>query len=360
MEASAGVARPSLVSSVKQIVQNEGGLHGLFRGNVAATYLWVGYAIVQFALYARTYEYLTTAGYVSAPPNESRSSTRTIPSVTSMPTCWRAWRQEIASKPTTVAFISGATAGVCATLATYPFDICRTAFAAEGLITAASTTKAATQPATMAQFYKRMVSQHGYRGFFAGVCPALIQIIPYMGINFALYDTFTRISNSHSVLNAGAAGTISGGLSKIIVYPLGETNFFDMLKAKFLLFIGIISLTLNISDGTKIIIDTVKKRLQAQTFASLLKPTPGTAASNLPYQNQYKGMVDCIIQTARDESIVGFYRGMVPSVMKNAAATGITFAIFTLSKNALEAAHDARCRDVITRQHQNVKLRKSD
>lgn len=251
MEVSAGVARPSLISSVKQIVQNEGGVHGLFRGNVAATYLWVGYAIVQFALYARTHEYLTTAGYVSAPPNEARSSTRTIPSVTPMPT-WRAWRQEIASKPATVAFISGATAGVCATLATYPFDICRTAFAAEGLVTAASTTKAAPHPATMAQFYKRMVSQHGYRGFFAGVCPALIQIIPYMGINFALYDTFTRISNSHSVLNAGAAGTISGGLSKIIVYPLGETNFVDMLKVQSLLFTDIISLTFDISGETKI------------------------------------------------------------------------------------------------------------
>ncbi len=223
MEAAAGVARPSLFSSVKQIVHNEGGIHGLFRGNVAATYLWVGYAIVQFALYARTHEYLSTAGYALVRPNDARSST-TIPSVTPIPAC-RAWRQEIASKPATVAFISGATAGVCATLATYPFDICRTAFAAEGLVTAASATKAAPHPATMAQFYKRMVSQHGYRGFFAGVCPALIQIIPYMGINFALYDTFTRLSNSHNVLNAGAAGTISGGLSKIIVYPLGETKW---------------------------------------------------------------------------------------------------------------------------------------
>jgi hypothetical protein len=116
---------------------------------------------------------------------------------------------------------------------------------------------------------------------------------------------------------------------------------------------------LAVAKKSKIISDTVKKRLQAQTFASLLKPTPSTVASNLPYQNQYKGMVDCIIKTARDESIIGFYRGMVPSVMKNAAATGITFAIFTLSKNALEVAHDARCRNAITRQHQNLKLRKT-
>ncbi len=109
-----------------------------------------------------------------------------------------------------------------------------------------------------------------------------------------------------------------------------------------------------------IIKDTVKKRLQAQTFASLIKPIPrGTTGSNLPYQHQYKGMIDCIIQTARDETIMGFYRGMVPSVMKNAAATGITFAIFTLSKNALEVAHDSRFKNVIKGERQKVKHRET-
>jgi len=86
----------------------------------------------------------------------------------------------------------------------------------------------------------------------------------------------------------------------------------------------------------------VKKRLQAQTFSSLLHSTPGTAAVNLSNRYHYKGMVDCIIQTAKEESIFAFYRGMVPSVMKNAAATGLTFAFFTLSKNCLEAAHDSK------------------
>jgi solute carrier family 25 thiamine pyrophosphate transporter 19 len=213
LEASAGAARSSLISSVKQVVQNEGGIQGLFRGNVAATYLWVGYAIVQFTLYARTHEFLTSG--FSATNKAFPESVAPFPA-------WRAWRQDIASKPATVAFVSGATAGVFATLATYPFDICRTAFAAEGLVTSV-TASTKPPPANILNFSKQMVAQHGYRGFFAGVRPALIQIVPYMGINFALYDMFTRLSDRHSVINAGAAGTISGGISKIIVYPLGET-----------------------------------------------------------------------------------------------------------------------------------------
>lgn len=88
----------SLWQSWVNIVRNEGGVTALFRGNLAAVSLWVGYAAVQFSVYTRTKDYCL-----------------------------------VVISPTGAAFVSGAVAGTVATLATYPFDVCRTTFAAKGI-----------------------------------------------------------------------------------------------------------------------------------------------------------------------------------------------------------------------------------
>ena len=46
--------RLDLFSSLARIAREEGGVRSLFRGNVAATYLWITYAAIQFSLYSRT------------------------------------------------------------------------------------------------------------------------------------------------------------------------------------------------------------------------------------------------------------------------------------------------------------------
>ena len=42
----------------------------------------------------------------------------------------------------------------------------------------------------------------------------------------------------------------------------------------------------------------------------------------------------------RKEGFTTFYRGLVPMVMKSMCATGITFAVFTATKNSLENFHN--------------------
>ena len=84
-----------------QVVQNEGGIRGLFRGNLAATSLWVSYTAVQFSSYGVAKTFFQTTF-----PRESQS--------------------------TLVAFCAGASAGVTATISSYPLDLCRTVFAARG------------------------------------------------------------------------------------------------------------------------------------------------------------------------------------------------------------------------------------
>lgn len=132
---------PSLITTAKNIVQQEGGIRGLFRGNLSGLYLWVAYAAIQLSLYARTSELLTIG--------VSQANTHALPEPL------RALHDDIASRPAAVAFVSGAMAGVCATVATYPFDICRTAFAAQGL--ASSVSNNMSPPSTVVDFSRLMV-----------------------------------------------------------------------------------------------------------------------------------------------------------------------------------------------------------
>jgi len=142
------------------------------------------------------------------------------------------------------------------------------------------------------------------RTIFAGSGPAVLGIVPYMGLNFALYDYLIRRGDRVKVSDAGSAGAISGGVSKLIVYPL----------------------------------DTVKKRLQAQAFETFW----GSATANVAKVDkvQYKNMLDCASRIMSEEGPRAFYRGLVPSLVKTMGATSLTFAIFQLTKNTLETAHD--------------------
>jgi solute carrier family 25 thiamine pyrophosphate transporter 19 len=271
----------SIVQTWQKIVQNEGGVTALFRGNVPAIFLWVGYSAIQFSLYNRTKEAITSS-------------------------------QDPEGKyPTATAFLAGATAGLFATTATYPFDVCRTTFAARGLTVEPSVKQShhvapfsslvepqynthnrnvASPPKTIVEFAGQLYRQKGISGFYAGSTPAVIQIIPYMGLSFAIYDSLTR--GDRRVGLSAFAGSISGAVSKIIIYP----------------------------------VDTVKRRLQAQAFFEA--------------SQQYAGMWDCMTTIARKEGISSFYRGVVPSVLKTTISTGLAFSFYRSAKNTLEFLHD--------------------
>ena len=303
--------RPTIIQSLQRIAKREGGYQALFRGSVAATYLWIGYSAVQFTLYGRVQHYLEDEYYYYYYyyyQNDDDGTDR---------------QHQLAPppNPAVISFISGAAAGLCATIATYPFDICRTIFAARGIsttTTSATATAAAVKtstaapgsgsispPKSLSEFALVLYQQRGVRAFYAGCGPAVIQIIPYMGLNFALYDTMTR--GDKSSFTSSIAGMISGATSKIIVYPL----------------------------------DTVKKRLQAQAAFGVSDGGATSASSSSQFfHKQYTGMMDCIATMIQTEGIASFYRGLVPSVLKTSLATGLTFGLYRMSKNILESIQD--------------------
>ena len=297
-----------LFTSLKHIVQTEGGLPSLFRGNLAATYLWIGYAAVQFSLYARTSEMLTYYGNVSP---LLLDPTATTVHHSNPAKVFRSTLHKIGSNPTAVAFCSGAAAGTAATLATYPFDICRTAFAMRGLSihTKGAVATVSTTTKTSIQSFFSLAASKGVQTLFAGSGPAVLGIIPYMGLNFALYDYLLRNRIQRGgVGESGVAGAIAGGTSKLMVYPL----------------------------------DTVKKRLQAQAFETFWGKANAKGLGGVGSETPYQNMVDCALRIWKEEGITSFYRGLVPTVMKSMAATGFTFAVYTMTKNTLETIYDWR------------------
>jgi solute carrier family 25 thiamine pyrophosphate transporter 19 len=292
--------RPSIISRMMHVYKAEGGITALFRGNLAASYLWIGYTTVQFSIYGTIKERLEDYRVDIAIQEIMQSTQQQQQDQLS--------RQfsNLVTNSTAIAFVSGAGAGICATMATYPFDICRTVFASRGALTqqqlqqqkgASATTF--RPPSTIKECAISMYRQDGFRGFYAGSAPAVVQIVPYMGLNFAIYDfliTQEDSRNSKSVGLSGYAGSISGAVSKIIVYPM----------------------------------DTIKKRIQIQSVF-------GASASTGVV---YNGMWDCLAKTIRTEGVLGLYRGLFPSVLKTTMGSGLCFTFFRSTKNLLESIHD--------------------
>ncbi len=60
--------------------------------------------------------------------------------------------------------------------------------------------------------------------------PAVVGITPYMGLNYAIYETFKhaidgplkdlKVGIVGNLLGTGFCGAVAGGTSKFLVYPL--------------------------------------------------------------------------------------------------------------------------------------------
>jgi solute carrier family 25 thiamine pyrophosphate transporter 19 len=256
----------------RNMIRNEGGMRALFRGNAPATYLWIGYAAVQFSIYKPVRDFVIRK-QAQFDQQEQASSTSTI----------------------VATFIAGGVAGTCATVVTYPLDLCRTARAVPGHGT------------TWWQVARHLYQRRGVgRGLYAGARPAVVQIIPYMGLNFSIYEVLlTRECEDHRVDRSACAGAVSGAVSKSIVYPL----------------------------------DTVKRRMQGQALYHVVDGSYTISSSSSSLKSDYASMRDCIHKLWTREGIVSFYRGIVPSVLKSTISSALSFAFFRLTKNALEGLH---------------------
>lgn len=235
------------LGTLKQILREEG-ITGLWKGNIPAELLYLTYGSVQFSAYTSISHVLETI-----PPPYTLPSSAT-------------------------SFISGATAGAAATTVTYPLDLLRTRFAAQGNDRVYTSILASV----------KSIAQHeGARGFFRGLGAGVSQIVPYMGLFFASYESLKPIMADSSVAlpfgsSDAAAGMVASVLSKTAVYPL----------------------------------DTTRKRLQVQ----------GPHRARYVHRNipTYTGVLMTLRHIWEHEGRRGMYRGLTVSLLKAAPASAVT------------------------------------
>ncbi|CAI8599005.1 unnamed protein product [Vicia faba] len=183
-------------------------------------------------------------------------------------------------------FFRGGVAGGIAQTAIYPLDLIKTR-----LQTCASEGGRAPNLGTLT---KNIWIQEGPRAFYRGLLPSVIGMIPYAGIDLAVYDTLKDMSRRYIIhdndpgpLIQLGCGTISGTLGATCVYPL----------------------------------QVIRTRLQAQSSNS---------------SDAYKGMFDAFCRTFQHEGFRGFYKGLLPNLLKVVPAASITYMVYERMKKNLE------------------------
>ncbi|KAG8631256.1 hypothetical protein KVT40_000396 [Elsinoe batatas] len=240
----------------------EEGITGLWKGNVPAEALYLTYGSIQFLSY--------------------RSTTQAL---SQLPEKWQL-------PGSATSFVSGAVAGTMATTVTYPLDLLRTRFAAQGKEKVYN---------SLAASIRDITKHEGFPGFFRGISAGIGQIFPYMGMFFALYENLKpRLAAVQLPLgNLGSgealAGVLASIMSKTAVFPL----------------------------------DTVRKRLQVQG------PTRGRYVHrNIP---EYKGVVATVRAILVREGIRSLYRGLPVSLIKAAPSSAVTVWTYERTMSFLQS-----------------------
>nr|CAD7406548.1 unnamed protein product [Timema poppensis] len=182
-------------------------------------------------------------------------------------------------------FVAGSLAGAISQTVIYPMEVMKTRLAL----------RKTGQYKSIVDAAKSMYGKGGLQSFYRGYVPNLLGIIPYAGIDLAVYET---LKNSYlrqhsddnatpSVLLLLTCGTISSTCGQVCSYPLA----------------------------------LVRTRLQAQVVTTT-------------------GQTDCTMTSLirniiQREGFLGLYRGITPNFLKVAPAVSISYVVYERCRQAL-------------------------
>ncbi|CAJ1076562.1 mitochondrial thiamine pyrophosphate carrier isoform X1 [Xyrichtys novacula] len=197
-----------------------------------------------------------------------------------------------------VHFVCGGLSACSATVVCQPLDTLRTRFAAQG------------EPKiyrNLRHAVSTMCRSEGVLTFYRGLSPTLLAVFPYAGLQFFTYNIFKNLlapsseaGKSGGNLRSLICGSGAGIISKTITYP------FDLFK----------------------------KRLQVGGFEA--------ARAHFGQVRKYRGLLDCMLQIAKEEGLRGFFKGLSPSLVKAALSTGFTFFWYEFFLNAISNLKERR------------------
>lgn len=145
-------------------------------------------------------------------------------------------------------------------------------------------------------------ANEGVSSFYRGYVPNMLGILPYAGIDLAVYETLKRNylkthesdSDRPSFLVLLACGTASSSLGQLCSYPLA----------------------------------LVRTRLQAQVVEN-------NAVAGSQIERTDRTMVGIFRRILETEGVPGLYRGIIPNFIKVLPAVSISYAVYEYSSEAL-------------------------
>lgn len=188
-------------------------------------------------------------------------------------------------------FVAGAIAGAISQVLVYPLDSMKV--------------RMAISPTSMSlpQAFRNTYAYGGVSSFYNGIKPCVLGVIPYAGIDLAIYETLksvytdytmqyltnnpkegTRASHAMAIMVPLVCGTISSTIAQFFSYPFA----------------------------------LVRTRLQSQGIGV-----------------EYNGMGDVFKKTVKKDGFFGLYKGMVPNLLKVVPAVGISYVVYEQVKRKL-------------------------
>lgn len=235
-----------ILSTVRTIYTIEG-TRAFWKGNLPASAMYIMYGGAQFWAYSK----LSAAWDTFTPKRYIHNNSL---------------------KNTAIGF----TAGVFATLVSYPFDLLRTRLASND----------SKKFKSLSSEIKSIWLKKGLSGFFGGCIVSMVYVGSMTGLSFGVYSTLMNFGESEQlggkISISSISGVAAGICSKTIVYPLDlAKRHLQMLKSERSDLINYSSnrdiSTINILK--RVIQKSGLKGLYRGLFPSLIKSVPATATS---------------------------------------------------------------------------------
>lgn len=196
---------------------------------------------------------------------------------------------------------AGACAGIIAMSATYPMDLVR------GRLTV-QTEASPHQYRGIFNALSTVFREEGARALYKGWLPSVIGVIPYVGLNFSVYESLKdwliqtkplgiAQDSELSVTTRLACGAAAGTIGQTVAYPL----------------------------------DVIRRRMQMGGWKGAASVVTGDGKGNL----EYTGMVDAFRKTVKYEGFGALYKGLVPNSVKVVPSIAIAFVTYEMVKDVL-------------------------
>eukprot|EP00049_Salpingoeca_infusionum_P007908 m.127850 g.127850 ORF g.127850 m.127850 type:complete len:540 (+) comp13856_c0_seq9:306-1925(+) len=234
--------------------------------------------------------------------------------------------------------------------------------------------------------FRNILQKEGYRGLFRGNAINCAKIAPETATRYALFDFLKARTadnpESVTVLERFAAGGLAGAVAQALIYPFDIARTRISLSTEYKGFFDCVTSVAR-SEG----IGALYKGLGVSTFGivpyagidlavnSILRDTavkyykareekPGVftllgcgmasgttalvatypiglvrtklQASGMENAERYHGVMDCIRRTFSAQGLGGFYRGLLPTIVKVVPSQGISYAAFGIISQYLQ------------------------